>query len=57
MAGITFVALTVFATLGSGQHYFFDLVVAVPYAGFIYMVSVVLIGNTEVAHRATAAAR
>jgi hypothetical protein len=32
VAGMAFLVLTVFATLGSGQHYFFDLVCAVPYA-------------------------
>ena len=31
-AGVLFLLLTVLATLGSGQHYLFDLVVAVPYA-------------------------
>lgn len=33
--GFVFLALTVFATLGSGQHYFFDLLCAVPYAATI----------------------
>lgn len=31
-AGIIFLALTIIATLGSGQHYAFDLLCAVPYA-------------------------
>ncbi len=30
--GLAFLVLTVLATLGSGQHYFFDLLTAVPYA-------------------------
>jgi hypothetical protein len=30
--GAVFLVLTVLATLGSGEHYFFDLVAAVPYA-------------------------
>jgi membrane-associated phospholipid phosphatase len=30
--GVLFLALTVFATMGSGQHYFFDLLCALPYA-------------------------
>jgi hypothetical protein len=30
--GAVFLALTVLATLGSGEHYFFDLLCAVPYA-------------------------
>jgi PAP2 superfamily len=36
LAGTIFVALTVLATLGSGQHYVFDLVCAVPYAALVY---------------------
>lgn len=39
--GVIFLALTVFATLGSGQHYFFDLLCAVPYA----LVLVLLVRN------------
>jgi hypothetical protein len=35
IAGGVFLALTVLATLGSGQHYFFDLICAVPYAALI----------------------
>jgi hypothetical protein len=35
VAGTAFLALTVLATLGSGQHYLFDLFCAVPYAGAI----------------------
>lgn len=34
--GFVFLALTVFATLGSGQHYCFDLLCAVPYAAAVY---------------------
>jgi hypothetical protein len=33
--GIAFLALTALATMGSGQHYFFDLLCAVPYASAI----------------------
>ncbi len=35
IAGSLFLALTIFATLGSGQHYVFDLLCAVPYASLI----------------------
>jgi hypothetical protein len=38
-AGLTFVALTMMATLGSGQHYAFDLVCAVPYSIAIYRIA------------------
>jgi hypothetical protein len=34
--GFTFLVLTMLATLGSGQHYFFDLLTAVPYAAAVY---------------------
>jgi hypothetical protein len=34
-----FLVFTVFATLGSGEHYLIDLVVAVPFATFIYGLS------------------
>lgn len=34
--GITFAVLTVFATLGNGQHYVFDLLCAVPFAAMVY---------------------
>jgi hypothetical protein len=37
--GFIFLALTVFATMGSGQHYCFDLLCAVPYAMAVYWVS------------------
>lgn len=40
IAGAGFVALTVLATLGTGEHYLFDLVCAVPYA-----IAVVRIAN------------
>lgn len=33
VAGVNFLLLTILATLGSGQHYVFDLLCAVPYAG------------------------
>lgn len=33
--GLTYLALIVVATLGSGQHYLFDLIVAVPYTAVI----------------------
>jgi PAP2 superfamily len=32
VAGVTFVLLTIGATLGFGEHYLFDLVLAVPYS-------------------------
>lgn len=38
VVGGVFLALTVFATLGSGQHYFFDLLCAVPYATAVVFV-------------------
>lgn len=34
-AGLTFVGLTVLATLGSGQHYLFDLLCALPYTALV----------------------
>jgi hypothetical protein len=34
-----FLLLTMFATMGSGQHYFFDLLCAVPYAMAVYWVT------------------
>lgn len=38
ITGLIFLALTVFATLGSGQHYVFDLLCALPYAaGVLYL--------------------
>jgi hypothetical protein len=33
---MVFVVFTVFATLGSGEHYFIDLVVGFPFALFVY---------------------
>jgi hypothetical protein len=37
-AGIVFLALTVLSTLSGGQHYFFDLLCAVPYAvGIVWL--------------------
>jgi membrane-associated phospholipid phosphatase len=33
--GLLYLALIVFATLGSGQHYLFDLIVAIPYTATI----------------------
>jgi hypothetical protein len=44
-----FVVFTVFATLGSGEHYFIDLVVGCPFALFIYGLCAF--------HRGTASAR
>jgi len=35
VAGSVFLGLTVLATLGSGQHYFFDLLCALPYSALI----------------------
>jgi hypothetical protein len=40
LVGWTFLALTIFATLGSGQHYLFDLLCALPYT-----VSVLALAN------------
>lgn len=37
--GIIFLVLTILATLGSGQHYVFDLICALPYAAIVYFVS------------------
>jgi PAP2 superfamily len=37
--GIVFVALTVTSTLGLGEHYLFDLIVAVPYAMLVLYLS------------------
>lgn len=39
VVGGTFVMLTVFATMGSGEHYAFDLICAVPYAAIILWVT------------------
>ena len=39
LAGGVFAALTVLATLGSGQHYFFDLLCAIPYAAAVYWIA------------------
>jgi len=36
VAGVIYVVLTAGATMGSGQHYLFDLLVAVPYAMCMY---------------------
>ena len=36
IAGVMYVVLTAAATMGSGQHYLFDLLVAVPYAMCMY---------------------
>ena len=36
--GIIFLALTVLATLGSGQHYLFDLITAVPYTAVVILI-------------------
>jgi hypothetical protein len=37
--GSIFLILTVFATLGSGQHYLFDLLCAVPYAAGVHWIA------------------
>jgi len=37
--GIVFLVLTILATLGLGEHYFFDLLCAVPYAIGVYWVA------------------
>jgi hypothetical protein len=42
-----FVIFTVFATLGSGEHYFIDLVVAFPFALFVYGLTALHIGWSE----------
>jgi len=41
IAGVVFVLATAFTTLGNGQHYFFDILCAVPYTCFVYRLSVV----------------
>jgi hypothetical protein len=42
-----FVVFTVFATLGSGEHYFIDLVVGFPFALFIYSLCAFPLGWTR----------
>ena len=42
-----FVIFTVFATLGSGEHYFIDLVVAFPFALFVYGLTALHIAWSE----------
>lgn len=37
--GVIFAVLTILATLGSGEHYLFDLVAAVPYTGAIIAIT------------------
>ncbi len=39
IAGGTFLALTVLATLGTGQHYLFDLICAIPYSAAVVWVT------------------
>jgi hypothetical protein len=39
VVGAGFAGLTAFATLGSGQHYFVDLICAVPYSVVVYRIS------------------
>jgi membrane-associated phospholipid phosphatase len=39
ISGWIFLALTALATLGSGQHYLFDLFCAVPYAALVIWIS------------------
>lgn len=40
IAGAIFLALTVVATMGGGQHYLFDLLCSVPYTVAVYLVAV-----------------
>jgi hypothetical protein len=42
-----FVVFTVFATLGSGEHYFVDLVVGFPFALFVYSLCAFPLGWTH----------
>lgn len=49
--GWLFLALTIFATLGSGQHYVFDLLCAVPYAGFLIWLRGSHITHSEIEYR------
>jgi PAP2 superfamily len=44
---MVFVAFTVFATLGSGEHYFIDLVVGFPFALFLYSLCMFPLGWTR----------
>ena len=37
--GVAYALLTIFATLGLGQHYFFDLICAVPYTVAVYLLA------------------
>lgn len=37
--GLAFLVLTVLATLGSGEHYFFDLMLAVPHTALVFWLS------------------
>ncbi len=46
IVGIMFLLLMGFATLASGQHYAIDLVCAIPYSAFIW----ILAGDSKVAH-------
>jgi hypothetical protein len=43
---MVFVVFTVFATLGSGEHYFIDLVVGFPFALFVYSLCAFPLGWT-----------
>lgn len=45
--GVFFLALTVLATMGSGQHYFFDLLCAVPYAFAVVTVRTWSLGSSR----------
>jgi len=44
---MVFVVFTVFATLGSGEHYFIDLVVGFPFALFVYSLCAFPLGWTH----------
>src|SRR5260370_34751838 len=44
---MVFVVFTVFATLGSGEHYFIDLVVVFPFALFVYGLCAFPLGWTQ----------
>ena len=52
VAGVIYVVLTAGATMGSGQHYLFDLLVAVPYAMCICRLSLWLANHGRAADNA-----
>ena len=55
VVGAAFLFLTALATMGSGQHYFFDLLCALPYALVVYVISVGLVRNAEIARSSRSA--